>query len=106
MPLGSVTVTFITTAVTPDAGTPLRPVVLNFNVAPWANGFAGIPPAPSRVSKSRDGARPWKRDPSGPESDEKYPTTSSTTWVDPKWLYTDTLPAAPRATTTRFGTVC
>src|SRR6478752_2685986 len=60
--VGSVTVTFIATATTPESGTPLRPVA----------SHARMPLGPigsllSRVSKYREGASGWKRAPAGPE---------------------------------------
>src|SRR3954451_5933312 len=59
--VGSVSVTFITTLVTPLEGTPPLPVTLNFRICPDVSDALGTPPLPIRVSKKRDGARPWKR---------------------------------------------
>src|SRR6478735_4955408 len=52
--LGLVTVTFITTADTPDAGTPPRPVTCSERVTPPLNGVAVVP-LPVRESMSRAG---------------------------------------------------
>ena len=57
--VGSVTVTFITTAVTPDAGTPFLPVTWKCNTSFGAIGRFGTPPEPIRVSKYRDGDSEW-----------------------------------------------
>src|SRR5665648_998083 len=52
--VGAVTVTFNTTADTPDAGTPPRPVTCNATGPPATTGAFGAP-SPARVSSSRDG---------------------------------------------------
>src|SRR3954452_11700029 len=64
--VGSVSVTFITTLVTPLAGTPFLSVTLNFRICPDVSDAFGTPPLPMRVSNRRDGVRPWKRLPRSP----------------------------------------
>src|SRR5665648_863191 len=52
--VGAVTVTFNTTADTPEAGTPPRPATCNATVLPATTGAFGAP-TPARVSNNRDG---------------------------------------------------
>src|SRR5674476_235894 len=60
-PAGSVTVTFNTTAETPLAGTPPRPVTCRCTT-PRAGTATGAAPTPVRVSNNRDGSK----DPNAP----------------------------------------
>src|SRR5665648_737578 len=59
--VGAVTVTLSTTAETPEAGTPPRPVTCNATVPPVPTGAVGAP-TPIQVSSNRDGAN----DPNAP----------------------------------------
>src|SRR5664280_329967 len=54
-PVGAVTVTFNTTAATPEAGTPPRPATCRCTVPP-AGTAALAAPTPARVSNNRAGA--------------------------------------------------
>lgn len=54
--VGAVTVTFTTTAVTPDTGTPPTPVTWMSRASAAPNGVAA-PPVPSRESTMRAGDR-------------------------------------------------
>lgn len=56
--LGSVTVTLSTTADTPTAGTPPRPVTWSRRLEAGPSLAAGAP-TPNRVSSNRDGASGW-----------------------------------------------
>src|SRR5919202_1108711 len=55
----SVAVTFITTAATPEAGTPPTPVTVTAAVS-WLPTLAGWPPTAVRVSRMRAGVRAVK----------------------------------------------
>src|SRR6266851_1497999 len=59
-----VAVTFSTTAVTPDAGTPFFPVTCRLTVCPAPTGPV-IPPVPLRVSITRTGPAGVSSDPAG-----------------------------------------
>src|SRR5262245_15778800 len=74
--VGSTTVTFITTAETPVAGTPPRPVIWAANVWPLPSG-PGTPPRPRpvRVSRMRAGAIPVNS-PEGSGAHEILPSES------------------------------
>src|ERR1035437_7826540 len=102
--VGSVAVTFNTTADTPVSGTPPWPATCSTTVPPGATAPVGAP-NPVRVSNNRNGAR----DPSAPATigvpERKYPETSATRCAVPgEPLNRSTWPSAPTGATTRLGT--
>src|SRR5580765_288997 len=91
--LGSVTVRLSTTAPTPLAGTPPRPVTVRSSSVPARTAVPEV-----RVSSRREGCSGAKDEESG-----NQPATSATRSVLPKGLYSDTLPLVPSLVMTRLG---
>jgi hypothetical protein len=100
-----VTVAFRTTARTPVAGTPPRPVTCTL-IVPSAGTGPLTPPVLSRVSRMRDGVTGTSA-PSVPvvEASVNQPLTSTMTSVEPRPLKIVTLPPAPTLTMVRMATV-
>ena len=101
--MGPTTVRFTTTADTPDAGTPPRPVTTTSRTVPVVNGAFGVP-RPERVSTMRAGATVLRREPAGPPTGPNQPWTSTTTCAEPAATASEIRPPAPTGTTAWFAT--
>src|SRR4029079_16705729 len=95
---------FITTAVTPLAGTPPWPATGSVRVSPPAQGVLNGPTwVAGRESRMRWVDCALKREP--PLSASYHPTTSAMTFAAELLTYSLMAPLVPRATVTRLGSV-